>query len=292
MDSSDVKLIISDLDGTLVLYGSNSISNLTKKAVIALQEKGVSFTIATGRSWLQTKSIAAELQITIPVIVQAGAIIIDPVTERVIRRQPLRIGIENKLRHHILDLPQVDRFCLGESGTYFANQVNTSGGDWLLKSGEECRISHTDLRGQDSMVKQLFIGPEFQVKQIYETILQSIRPLPNLILWPPDAVSGDWFLEVFDPLASKGQALKWLTRQLQIRPREIVAFGDGANDLDMLQWAGLGVAMAEASSAVQSQANMVIPGPINDGIAHFLNSTLESGPRVKNFNGPVNLPIG
>ena len=202
---------------------------------------------------------------------------IDPVTESILRVQPLRNRLELKLRQ-ILTLPEVDYFCLGESGSYFVTRVNTEGGKWLLdKSSEDCRLINGPNERDQSIIKHLFIGPESALREIAAQIAKSIRPKPNLIIWPPDNSEHDWFLEVFDPLASKGQALQWLTRQLRIKLNRVIAIGDGYNDLDILVKAGYGVAIAAAPSIVRSKAQLVIPGPEEDGVARFLCGELEVG---------------
>lgn len=278
MNTIKYRLVISDLDGTLVEYGSNHISEAVINSMSLLKEKGIFFTIATGRSWKQTKDIAIKLGVTIPVILQAGAIILDPVTEKVIRQQPLNKKLAKQLMEFTVSAEiEIDRFHLNENGSYFASQVNTAGGNWLLKSGEECCLTNIEEQHQASIIKYLYIGPERSLKLLSEKIYREIKPSPNMILWPPNQKDGDWFLEVFDPLASKGQALRWLAKYLKIKLSQIIAFGDGFNDIDMLQHAGLGVAMENAPLHVTSKARLVIPGPEQDGIARFLNEFYYKG---------------
>jgi Cof subfamily protein (haloacid dehalogenase superfamily) len=263
------KLIVTDLDGTLVKSGTNEISQTTIQVIKDLKEQGIFFTIATGRSWRQTQAIAKELQITIPVIVQAGALIIDSLTGKTIRVKPLRMELEQRLRL-IYNAPQTDFFCLNEMGVYSTTQINTKGGESLLSYYQESCIIAKPIEIPTTVIKHLYIGPEQVLKQLAKQINQEIRPRPNSILWPPDPGVDDWFLEVFDPAASKGQAVKWLADYLKIKRKQVIAFGDGHNDLDLLQWAGLGVAIEGAPFAITSQANLTIPRPDLDGVARFL----------------------
>jgi Cof subfamily protein (haloacid dehalogenase superfamily) len=286
MQFDNYRLIISDLDGTLVAYGSDRVSPNVKTTIHRLQEQGILFTIATGRSWKQTRSIARELGVTVPVILQAGAIVFDPQTERVIRQIYLRHGIDEQLRE-ILDGDDIDQFCLDEGGAYYASNVNTQGGKWLHeRSGEPCFLGAAPT---GPVVKHFFTGPEHSIKRLAMQIHQTIKPKPNMILWPPDQETYDWSLEIFDPAASKGQALQWLAPQLAIRLKQILAFGDGFNDLDMLQYAGLGVAMEEAPDLVRIKSDFVIPGPEKEGIVRFLNGEIAGSsyrkPLFKRFMG-------
>lgn len=272
MNIHECKLIVSDLDGTLIKYGSEIVSNVTKTVIKKLIDNGYYFTLATGRSWKQTREIARKLNVTLPVILQAGAIVLNPVTEKPLRIQPLRLEIETELRQ-ILNSPHVDQFCLNESGMYFATQVNTRGGNWMVASGEECRLCQAGLP-DNPIIKHLFIGSEVELKALIDKIETTINPKPNWILWPPDLMTEDWFLEVFDPLASKGQALAWLAGQLKVKAEETVAFGDGYNDLDMIRWAGLGVVIDTAPEELKEVASKIIPGPEKDGVTEFMSCFL------------------
>ena len=264
------KLVVTDLDGTLVPYCTNRISEQTRETVNRLRQNGLEFTIATGRSWAQTKPIAIELGITIPVIVQAGALIIDPLTEQPLHTKPLRREIELQLRQ-IWRTPGADQFCLCESGLYYTTRITTKGGDWLYNFGEECSLVPEWKHKPSEAIKHLFVGSKEELEQVGMKIRQNITPTPNLIYWPPDQNTDEWFLEVFDPLTSKGQALQWLTGYLGVELEEVIAFGDSTNDLDMLRLAGIGVAINGAGTEVLAVADAVTAGPEEDGIIQFLN---------------------
>ena len=266
MDFKRFKLAVFDLDGTLVEYGTDRLTPATLEAINTLYDNNIKVTIATGRSWKQTRALAEKLKIRIPVIVQTGAISIDPLTGKVLKTQPLRADVERKL-HGINDLPRVDQFCLSEDGSYYTTKISTSGGKWLFGSGEGCRLVSGDL-DQGSVIKHLFIGSEADLRPLAK-LVGELKPTPNTILWPPDLKTDDWFLEVFDPLASKGQALIWLAECLGLSLNEIIAFGDGHNDVDMIRTAGYGVAMNGSPQELIEQADLVIPGATEEGIARL-----------------------
>ncbi|HBE80678.1 MAG TPA: hypothetical protein DDW65_23265 [Firmicutes bacterium] len=269
MKLSEYKLIVTDLDGTLVKSGTNDLAEFTINIISSLRNQGIFFTLATGRSWRQTQSIALTLQIKSPVIVQSGAIIMNPFTGDVIRATPLR----NELRYRLersFQSNSVDLFCLEETGAYFATGIKTRGGVGLANE-EPFKIGELH-EAPATIIKYLYIGPESPVKQLAEQIRKMIKPQPNLVLWPPESGCDDWFLEVFDPMASKGQAVKWLAEYLQVEQEQVMAFGDGYNDIDLLGWAGLGVSIEGAPPVVISQADQVIPGPESAGVARFLSA--------------------
>ncbi|MCL6591173.1 MAG: HAD-IIB family hydrolase [Firmicutes bacterium] len=278
MNLAQYRLIVTDLDGTLVKPGTDELAPAVRAAVLKLKGRGIYFTIATGRDWRHTRGIARELEVFAPVILQAGGIVIDPVKEKALRVQPVRPEIENQLRKYLVshrsDLETADHFCLNETGQYFGGKIKTLSGKWLLNK-MDYRITVDPASAPAPALKHLFIGPERQLKRLAMDFSREIHPAPNTILWPSDPGTKDWFLEVFDPAASKGQAVKWLADSLKIKRRQVLAFGDGVNDIDLLKWAGCGVAVEGSLPEVAAAADCLVPGPESDGVARFLLDSLE-----------------
>jgi Cof subfamily protein (haloacid dehalogenase superfamily) len=273
MKLADCRLVVSDLDGTLTPYGTNDLSGMTVKTVAALRKTGVEFTIATGRSWKQAQPVVAQLGITCPVIVQTGALVIDPTNGRPIRTQPLRPELAQKLRQ-MKQFFALDQFSLARDGLFYTTGVSSNGGQWLCNCGEICKTVKQWRHHQAETIKHLYIGAEVELKRLGARIKAENFPKPNLFFWPPDSaqMAGDWLLEVFDPLASKGQALQWLTGHLGIALENVIAFGDGHNDLDMLEQAGLGVAIEGCDPQITAVSGAVTTRPEADGVARFLKS--------------------
>ena len=88
------------------------------------------------------------------------------------------------------------------------------------------------------------------------------------------AISNPPCLELTDKLATKGQALAWLCAYLNIEQRDVLAFGDSYNDLDMIKWAGTGVAMGNAIPELINIADVVTLTNNEDGVADFLEKHL------------------
>ena len=85
------------------------------------------------------------------------------------------------------------------------------------------------------------------------------------------------FCEMLHPEAGKHKALEWLRDHLGIGPDETIAFGNGYNDVDMLRWAGLGVAVGGAVPEVLEVADRVAPSLDEDGAAQVLEELLDRG---------------
>ncbi len=83
-----------------------------------------------------------------------------------------------------------------------------------------------------------------------------------------------FFLEFMNGLVSKGRALAEVCRRLGLEAQDVAAFGDGLNDLDMIEWAGLGVAMEHGPRELIAAADAVAQGPPGEGVARFVEENL------------------
>ena len=79
-----------------------------------------------------------------------------------------------------------------------------------------------------------------------------------------------YFLEFAHPAVSKGSGLDFVAARAGFRPEETVACGDGENDRELLDWASLGIAVANADPDLLARADVVVPGVGDDGVAQFL----------------------
>ena len=102
------------------------------------------------------------------------------------------------------------------------------------------------------------------MKALFDSRLHITRSLPH-------------FCEILHPEGGKHKALEWLCVHLGIRQDETVAFGNGYNDVDMLRWSGLGVAIGGAVPEVLEVADMVAPPLEEDGAAQVLEDLLRRG---------------
>jgi Cof subfamily protein (haloacid dehalogenase superfamily) len=84
------------------------------------------------------------------------------------------------------------------------------------------------------------------------------------------------FLEFAHPDVSKGSGLQFVADHLGLRPEETVACGDGENDRELLDWAGFGVAVANAHDDVLARADLVVPSVQDEGVAALLEAYLDS----------------
>ncbi len=278
----DFRLIAADLDDTL-LDNNSKISFRSREAIRKAVAKGVMFVIATGRMFKTSISYMEELDIDsdCPLINYHGALIKTSQSEEVIFHRPLEhdlalklvgeaeqqdchislfvgdelyIKEENEFSRYYQALTGLEMQAVGDLSFFMAgNKMNPS------KISVICLNNHIDR--VETRLKDRF-GEKL-------SILQS-RP---------------YFLEITDRRATKGQALSWLAGKLGIKPEEVMAFGDGYNDLDMLEFAGLGVAVANARPEVILAADMITSSNSEDGVAEVIEKyVLEQSVREGDFD--------
>ena len=83
------------------------------------------------------------------------------------------------------------------------------------------------------------------------------------------------------PQANKGDGLIQLARMLSLKPSQVMAFGDGGNDITMLQKAGMGIAMGNAAPEAKAAAMYVGPANVDDGVAKVLEALVAEPDRLK-----------
>lgn len=256
------KLIAIDLDDTL-LNSQVILSAKNKEAILKAQAIGVEVTLATGRMYRSALPVARELQIDIPLITYQGALIKDPISGRIFRHRPVPIKYAREildrgyqLGYHINiyldDQLYVDRET-AEAVEYSQNSkvpLNVVGDLRKYMSAEPTKILFS---ADPALLDSL--GQELSVKY------------PQLHI----TKSKNYYLEIMDRLASKGQALNDLAISMGIAREQVIAIGDSYNDIDMIRFAGLGVAMGNAWAEVKKIADYVTDNHDNDGVAKVIN---------------------
>jgi len=262
----DYCLIALDLDDTL-LGEDQSISERNRLALKKARQKGVHVTIATGRMFRSCLPYARELGLSdIPVIVYHGALIRTLQQEEPLYYRPLEKDLALEVindcqeKGYHVNLYLEDRICVKEHNVY-TRYYKTISSVEMEPVGEltgylkQCRQKPAKLTviNWDGWLDDL----QQYLQQKYGSRLKVMGSLPN-------------FLEITHPEATKGQALEFLSSKLGISREQVIAFGDSYNDIDMLEYAGLGVAVGNARPEVKEVADLVTLSHGEDGVAEVI----------------------
>lgn len=265
------RLVATDLDGTL-LDSQKRLSERTKAALRACTDRGIYVVLATGRAKVGVMPLVEEIGGIRYVLTTNGGTVLDLETDTVLHSHGLAPETVLELIDTVSPYPLMyDVYVdgMGKSQNSFLGNLEHYGvtgriKDMILATREpvEDIRQYMETCGRPVEKVNLFFADEALRQQI-RGLLSGRKEL---------AVTSSLYnnLEINAAGADKGDGLARLARHLGLNREEIVAFGDGENDLTMLEYAGLGVAMANGTEAAKSVANLVAEANDEDGVAKIL----------------------
>lgn len=261
-----MKLAAIDLDGTLL----NSKGHVTQENVHALRtyrNKGGIVAIATGRSIISLKDTLMSLEIMDYALTSNGALIgkIGPFSQvKKISLQMIEPSIVNKVLEFAKKM-QVTIIASRETHDVtfsFSNQyleLDTPYGQQFYLSDKKYTSIDTE-----SYLKLALTDHNHEKLNILQKLLTEV----NI----SSVFSDKYFLEVTSKKVSKAESLKFLSHYLEINRSDIMAFGDQQNDLEMLRYSGVAIAMDNAVPSVKKYADWITKTNDESGVAFILNS--------------------
>jgi Cof subfamily protein (haloacid dehalogenase superfamily) len=225
--------------------------------------------VVTGRMFRSIRPYLEQAELNDPVICYQGALVADPATGEFLRHVPmpldraleaidavteagfhvnayvddeLYVAAPTKEAHAYADLNKVEMHVVGDLRDWLLVEPTK-----LVAVGEPSALDELE-----SVLKPRFAGRLFVSKS-----------LPH-------------FLEFAHPDVSKGSGLAFVAERLGFTAAETVAAGDGENDRELLDWAGYGVAVANAHADILARADLVVPSVWDEGVADLLDAFVDS----------------
>lgn len=265
----DIKMIAIDIDGTL-LTPQRTIAATTKAAIHQAQEEGIVVTLATGRRYTNTATLAAELGLEIPLVVCDGALIMQHPQDKVLLTQPMHAdvaqqAVDTMVRYGIQ--PVVHHIC-GTKEEIWTGPLECDS-EWLTNYfaafPQQIRRMPTETLcvGQPDPLRVV----AFAEQEMIYTLSAEISVLACSWNAIKRGNYGSAELAVYAPHCSKASGVAALARQLGIALAEVMAIGDDNNDIEMLRAVGWSVAMGNANEAVKSSAHVITASNSQDGVA-------------------------
>jgi Cof subfamily protein (haloacid dehalogenase superfamily) len=264
------QLVACDLDGTLFPLNDPHVQPAVASGLAALRRAGVKFVISTGRMFRSAKATAATLGITDGTIVcYQGALVADLVTGKRLLTRPVSSDLA-------ADVVRTARGMQRHVNAYIDDELHVEVLDRLtemyMQRGAVGATVDADLEAA-----VLASAPDKLL------VLTEADDAPRLLpvfreRWAGRlavTISQPGYVEITAPDATKRGALEYLAREWSLAAGRTVACGDGLNDLDMLEWAGFAVAMAEADPRVREAADLVLPQVEIGGLLERLASLPE-----------------
>ncbi len=265
------RLLAINIDGTL-LQPKGKLHRATKEAIEYVKEKGIYVTLVTSRNFLSAKKVAKALKLDELLITHGGAFIAKNIDEPVLeKRIPADITLDIvKLLEGVKCQVKVchERFCLVNKPKFLDNllaKVVFNPSDPLFYPHQYVDTISEALAGEP--VEPLLIEAVFNEKgDLYDVTraIEKMYPEVNAVPLPPNK------LHIVLKGVSKATGLIKTGRLLGISRKEMVAIGDSYDDIEMIEMAGLGVAMGNSPPEVKKRADWITRSNVQQGVAFLI----------------------
>jgi len=267
-----ILLFALDMDGTLLQPDHRTISEEDKAAISAAVQKGAKFIPATGRMANHIPEPVKALPCWEYAITSNGAAVFERETNRIIHGVYLdavllrRIVAKLQEFHLFFEIyADGQSFMEAEKLEHFESyQLPAHSIEFFRQKGHQIP-SMEDFLAEDHHFEKIYIP--YIPKEVYPKLKAMLKTFPVLVT----SSVGD-NLEVNATDANKGNALRFLQDFLGLKRENLLAVGDQDNDLPMIRYAGVGVAMGNAASFVKEEADFITKTNGENGVAHALNT--------------------
>lgn len=252
-----IKAAFFDIDGTLLSFSTHRVSPGTIRAFNKLHQAGVRTFLSTGRPDV----LIPEMPVTFEAkITMNGGLVFTP--EKVLLSNPIR----DKELQAWLNLARDKHLCtmIFTKDNMFLAQPNEIG----LKLRNQLEFEMPPVVDIDEMRGHT----AYQIIAIMpgemDSTVGELLPHCRLPRWHP------YFTDIVSFDNSKARGMEAICHHYGIRQEETIAFGDGANDIEMLDWANIGIAMGNADEKVKKHADLITTDVDNEGIENAVNKLL------------------
>lgn len=266
------KLVCTDMDGTL-LDSKGNISENNIKSIKAASAKGVKITVCTGRLFTSALYFSDLIGVKVPIIASNGAYIREKDRNEVIYKSVL--GKENCKK--ILEV--VRKYGINPhfntTDIVFSEKISYSSSSYAKFNEGKPKDKQIKIQLVENWDKVFDEYDDEILKCIcaHEDINKVLNAKEDMHRYSNLEVVSSWSnnFEVMCKGVSKGRAVEILANLYDIKREEIICIGDNENDLSMIKYAGLGVAMGNAEEAVKKQANFISRTNDNDGVSYVID---------------------
>jgi hypothetical protein len=270
-----IRLIGIDFDGTL-LNSDKKISKENKEAIKKAIKKGVIVSIFTGRSYPSAINYIKELNLDVPCVFQNGALIMKPLSEKIINEVCLEkekalevceyLEKEDKVYtvfsdfFETPDMIATSRIYSSQHIQYFENNM------WRTRIVKNILEELRKLEKKEVVQIAFLSEKEFMKKM--KTVFSDLSIIASA------EINGEYFVEIFGNNIGKEKALHYLEDYYEISAEETMFIGDSFNDLEIIKKVGYGVAMGNAKDEVKKAAKFITFDNNSNGVAHILEKMI------------------
>ena len=257
-----------DLDRTLIGHDA-LLRPGTLAAIARSQAAGIPVIVATGRMFRSVRPYLDEAAIDAPVVCYQGAAVVDPASGTFLLHVPIELDVAREAVSLLVEAGYPPNCYVGDR-LFVAQHTEYS----RMYS----EFQHLPVTEVGDLVAWLATPPTKLVAVAAPEELPAVRSLleerfgARLFL----TTSLPYLLELGNPAVSKGTGLAFVAERLALDAAHIVSFGDGENDIQMLEWAGFGIAVEDANPLLRELADWTCPSAEHEGVATVIGAYLDS----------------
>lgn len=256
-----IKLIASDIDGTLVPDGGNQVNPELYDVILKLRSQGIQFAAASGRQWASIESIFKPIEEKIFYLSDNGAYV--GCHGRNLFLNVIDRGLVLELLEEIRKDPDLEAIVSGPDVVYMETK-DEAFVDWIV-NGYKFQVKWVeDIATVDDQFIKISAYKKSGVQEATRGLQERFGDRLKM------TISGDMWMDCMALGTNKGQAVKLLQESLGILPEETMAFGDQLNDVEMMQQAYYSFAVANARPEVKAAARFQADNNEADGVLKIL----------------------
>ncbi len=265
---SEVQAFACDLDRTLIGPGG-TLSERTLRAIARSRASGRPFLVATGRMFRSVRPYLVQAGIAEPAICYQGAAVVDPASGEFLLHETLELAAAR------------DALAVLREHGHFPNVYVDD--DLYVRSHTEQSRRYAEFQGlpvtevgdleewlERPPTKLVVVLEPERVPALRATLAAALGSRVFLTTSLP------YFLELGSPTVSKGSGLRFVAERLGLDTKHMVSFGDGENDVELIEDVGFGIAVEGSHPRLLDVADWVCSGPEEDGVAAVIEAYLDS----------------
>ncbi len=258
-----IKLVAIDLDGTL-LRSNKRLSRANAQAIADATNLGVHVVLASARPPRGVRDIYHRLALDTLQVNYNGALIHDMPRGKNVFHQPMPVALAKKIVKFarrkdpdvVISVEVLDK--------WYTDHVDDKLPTETSKHFSPDFVGPLDAFLTVPVTKLMLLAPPEKLKPIHASVRTKFAKDIAIL------ISDDYLIQLVHKQVDKASALKLVAEQYNIPREQVMAIGDAPNDIGMVQWAGLGIAMDNAWPQLKKVADHIAPTNDNDGVAHVL----------------------
>lgn len=264
---TSLKLVATDMDGTFLNDRGTYDTVAFKEIHQLMEERSIQFVVASGNQYYQLQSFFDSYPKTI-FLSENGALISDK------NEEYWSSGFDRESYLKIIEvtsgIDNLDMVACSKKSAYVLENVSDEWFDQVNNYYTHLQRCEKFENVEDKILKFASNCPDDETNDLVLELTEKLKGIGTPVS------GGNGSIDIIQPGINKAAGLSRLGKKLNIRPEEMCAFGDGGNDIEMLQYVGNGVAMENATKKVKNIADSVTKTNNQQGVISYLKNILEN----------------